>query len=457
MTRPLSPRRRLTPRILLPALLLAVAPLAARAQTADSSATAPVRGAPELHANAPATLVLKGMTLVDGRGGPPIPNAAVVVRRGRIERVGPAARVPVPPDATVLDLAGATVVPGLVDAHVHVATDPGGYDADARERLERVFRGGVTFVRDMGGDAVALHDLQTWGDDPAVPAPGLRYSGLFAGPSFFDDPRVKASAHGGVPGQMPWQCAVRPGTDLRAAVADAKDAGAAGVKIYADLAPAQVAAVAHEARRQGLMVWGHATTYPSTPGEVVNAGVQVLSHAMYLLWETRRPPDRYHAGRDSLRAMAVVPPLDSVRLGALFDLMARRHALLEPTLCVTDSGGPLQLLGGWCRAAVRLARAHRVTLVAGTDNVIRRDQSLPNLHREMELLVASGLTPLEAITAATLNGARALGLEAERGTVERGKVADLVVLGADPTVDIANTREVRMVIKAGHVYEVPRP
>ena len=133
--------------------------------------------------------------------------------------------------------------------------------------------------------------------------------------------------------------------------------------------------------------------------------------------------------------------------------MVKRHALLEPTLCVTDTGSPLHGLADWCAAAVGLARTHHVTLVAGTDNVIPEGQSQPGIHREMELLVAAGLTPLEAITAATQNGARALGIERTHGTIEHGKVADLVVLDADPTTDIRNTRRVRMVIKSGHVFE----
>jgi imidazolonepropionase-like amidohydrolase len=399
-----------------------------------------------------AVLVLRGMTLVDGRGGPPLRDAAVVVRDGRIEQVGAAARVAIPPGATVLELAGASVIPGLVDAHVHVATDPDGFDADARERLTRAFRGGVTLVRDMGGDAVVLRELARWGADPSVPAPGLRYSALFAGPGFFSDPRVEASAHDGMPGAVPWQCAVRRQTNLRAAIGAARDAGASAVKIYADLMPDDIASIAREARRQGLMVWGHATVYPTIPNEVVDAGMQVLSHAMYLMWEFRTPmPGSYHAGRDSLRAMRVAPPTDSARLVTLFDTMASRGVLLEPTLCVTDSGTSLEVLGGWCTDVVRLAHARGVPLVAGTDNLIRRDQSAPNLHRELALLVAAGLTPLEAITAATLNGARAIGAERTHGSVERGKVADLVVLDGDPTADIANTRRVRMVIKGGRV------
>jgi imidazolonepropionase-like amidohydrolase len=126
--------------------------------------------------------------------------------------------------------------------------------------------------------------------------------------------------------------------------------------------------------------------------------------------------------------------------------------MLEPTLYVVEFQPSLQKILPWCRTVTGLAHRHGVRLVAGTDHVIGERDSLPNLHRELELLVESGLSPLAALTAATRNGARALGLGATHGTIEAGKVADLVVLDADPTVAIGNTRRVRMVVKGGRAF-----
>lgn len=398
-------------------------------------------------------LVLRDVTVIDGRGGAPKEHATVVIRDGRIESVGHG-KVKAPAGATEVDLPGRWLIPGLIDAHVHVATDPTGEDADARRQLMRAFRGGITTVRDMGGDAIVLRDLARWSDSAEVAAPRVHYSALFAGPGFFSDPRTVASAHGGTPGALPWLRAVRDTTDLRAAMSAARAAGATGIKIYADLSPERIAAVTAAAHRAHFVVWSHATVYPAVPHDAVGAGVDVLSHVMYVLWETQRPvPASYAEGRTALRALDG-PALDSVATGALFDRMRARHTMLEPTLFVAELQPSLQKVLPWCKAATGLAFRRGVPLVAGTDHIIGEKDSLPNLHRELELLVESGLTPIAALTAATLHGARALGLADHYGTIEKGRVADLVVLDADPTVAIGNTRRVQMVIKSGRVFDV---
>jgi imidazolonepropionase-like amidohydrolase len=408
--------------------------------------------APAARAAAP-DLVLRNLTLIDGRGGPPVAGATVVIHEGRIAKV---ARGPVrtPPEAREIDLTGRWLIPGLIDAHVHVATDPTGEDANARGTLERAFMGGVTTVRDMGGDAIALAALARWSDSAGVPAPRVRFSALFAGPGFFSDPRTIASAHGGVPGELPWLRACRDTTDLRAAITAAQATGATGIKIYADLPPERIAAVTAEAHRRHMPVWSHATVYPSRPSDAVDAGVNVLSHAMYLVWETQRPvPDSYKDGRTALRALES-PTVDSTALCVLFDRMRKKSVMLEPTLFVAELQPSLQKILPFCRDVTGLAWRHGVEIVAGTDHILGATDSIANIHRELELLVESGLTPLAALSAATRNGARALGLSERYGTIEKGKIADLVVLDADPTVAIGNTRRVQMVIKDGRVFDM---
>ena len=398
-------------------------------------------------------LVLRNVSLIDGRGGAPVTAATVLIHDGRIAKIERGGAMHAPAGATELDLTGRWLIPGLVDAHVHVATDPTGADKDARERLARAFRGGVTTVRDMGGDAIALRELADWAAGDTVGAPRIHYSALFAGPSFFSDPRTIASAHGGVPGELPWLRAVRDTTDLRRAVAEGQETGATGVKIYANLTPAQLAAVAREGRRRKMPVWSHATVFPALPSDAVAGGVNVLSHATSLIWETQRPvPPDYHEARTAIRALDP-PVLDSAGLAPLFARMKKAKAMLEPTLYVSEIQPSLQKIAPWCRWVTGLAYRAGVALVAGTDDIGAEPDSLPNIHRELELLVESGLTPLAALTAATLNGARALGRDDDSGTVEKGKVADLVVLDADLTVEIGNTRRVRMIIKGGRLFE----
>lgn len=159
--------------------------------------------------------------------------------------------------------------------------------------------------------------------------------------------------------------------------------------------------------------------------------------------------------------------------------MAQRGTVLDATLLISelkaeapDSVTDFRVdkptwaeAARWSAAVTRRARELGVAVAAGTDAIgAEHHGELPNLHRELELLVSeAGFSPLEAITAATRNSARAVGAEATRGTIEIGKLADLVVLRADPTADIRNTREIELVIKRGRVVvraargSAPRP
>jgi imidazolonepropionase-like amidohydrolase len=132
--------------------------------------------------------------------------------------------------------------------------------------------------------------------------------------------------------------------------------------------------------------------------------------------------------------------------------MLRRHTMLEPTLLVFEDNPPMLRLAG---AISRQAHRRGVALIAGTDTLGSGDTdslTLPNLHRELELLVTlAGLSPAEALESATRGAATVLGAERVRGTVEVGKLADLVVLRADPLRDIRNTRSVELVLKRGRV------
>jgi imidazolonepropionase-like amidohydrolase len=411
-------------------------------------------------------LLLEDVTLVDGTGAAPAPGRSVLVRQGRVAAVYAAGSRPTPPGVPTRRLTGHVVIPGLIDAHVHVT-----YPFTTRPRQDSIrallFRGGVTTVRDMAGDAVALAALAAEGRDPRSPTPRVHYSAVFAGATFMrTDRRLAPVAHGMTPGEAPWLRAVDDSTDVARAVEVARWAGATGVKLYADLSPRLVERVATEARRQGLRVWGHSAIIPASPGEAVRAGVEVLSHADVAVLEGNDTMPSTVAGYGSARRYDAVP-VSSPAVARLIADMRARGTLLEPTLYVSarqhaafsrdTARRHLWPMLDWAAAFTRAAHAAGVPVVAGTDLMGRpAADTLPFLHDELELLVRrAGLTPLEAITAATRHGARALGIEREYGTVAVGKVADLVVLRADPIADIANTRSVVLVVKGG-VAHAPR-
>jgi len=403
-----------------------------------------------------AILVLNDVNLIDGTGAAARPHVRIVIRGERIETVQDASQGPPPAGAEVRNLSGMTVIPGLIDAHVHLTSGPGD-DQQIAPTLRFGLLGGVTSVRDMGGDNIVLAALAKSASDANQAAPRIYYSTLVAGPQWFADPRPKASAHGGVAGEVAWMRALTPESDLSAIVSAGKATGATGLKIYADLPASLVARVTAEAHRQGLKVWAHSAVFPAKPSEVVLARVDVISHSVYLGAEGMNPPlESYEAARRGLGIDYSKSPLDSKAMLALLRSMEDMGTILDETLFVTNARKQSDddPVWRWTVAVTRRAHHDGIPLAAGTDSFgdPARDTA-PNLHRELQLLVDEcGLTPLEAIHAATYEGARAIGIEKSYGTVEAGKVADLVILREDPSSDIRRTKNIAAVVKGGVVY-----
>jgi imidazolonepropionase-like amidohydrolase len=222
-----------------------------------------------------------------------------------------------------------------------------------------------------------------------------------------------------------------------------------------------VAALAQKAHQQGLKVWSHATIYPAKPSDAVAGGVDVLSHAALVVWEPAdRVPERYHLREPAPDYRDT--PADHPAITKVFDAMKEKGCLLDTTVTIMQRIGQRNApaerkenaMYDWTCKVTAVAHRRGVPLAAGTDNMgpPGRDD-LPHLHEELAVLVEKcGLKPAEALTAATRNGARALGAEADLGTIANGKLADLVVLTADPTGHIKNTRKIDFVIKGGHVH-----
>jgi imidazolonepropionase-like amidohydrolase len=206
-------------------------------------------------------------------------NSIVAVGSRRELLSGPNA----PRDAIVINLGGGYVIPGLIDAHVHLSTSPDRPNAEAE--LHRLLYAGVIAGRDMAGDARALASLSRDSRLVEIVAPNVYFSAVMAGQSFMSDPRPQASTVGEIAGEVPWMRVITPETDLVTAVAQAAGTSATGVKIYANLAASEVARITEEAHRQGMKVWAHSMVFPARPLEVVQSGVDVISHACYLAWE----------------------------------------------------------------------------------------------------------------------------------------------------------------------------
>jgi imidazolonepropionase-like amidohydrolase len=352
----------------------------------------------------------------------------------------------------VIDGLGLFAIPGLIDAHVHLSGMPW---AQRTEQLERVLRGGVTTVFDMAGDVRDTSHLSRAALTGEIDSPSIEYVSLMAGPAFFTDPRVIASSRGYKPGEAPWNRVVTPETDLVRAVAEAKGAGARAIKLYAALDAPTVARIGAEAARQDIRLVAHATTFPAKPSDLIAAGVKLLAHTPYLVWEGSPPsPDFPKRARGD--------SADGPVMTRLLQSMKDKAVALNPTLWIFADGPAKDDLAGlrtpWMNAVTKRAQEMGVTLAAGTDSMIQGGDAQPMLHKELEAEVAAGLTPMEALVSATRGAARGIGIDGTRGTLEAGKTADIVLTDKNPAEDIRNTRRIRFVIKDGRlVHQAQAP
>lgn len=327
---------------------------------------------------------------------------------------------------------------------MHYATNPDRPYAEAE--LKRNVYGGVTGVRDMAGDARELAHLSRAALLNDIAAPDIYYASLVAGPSFFKDPRTVAAAQGMQPGQVPWLYAVDDHTDIALAVAQARGTGATGLKIYANLPGHLVARQVAEGKRQGFPIWTHQQVYPASPYD--SLGATAVSHACMIARFVRETGKAQygHGGEPSYTGLTAA---DSGILQYIAAL-AKSGSLLDATLSVyAPKGTPrcqIELAGDITRAAHQAG----VKIIAGTDTDGLGDDPYPIVDHEPERLVQyAGLTPNEAIMAATANAAIALGKQNEIGTLAPGKFANMVFLKNDPLHNIGNIRSVVLTVKRG--------
>jgi imidazolonepropionase-like amidohydrolase len=378
-------------------------------------------------------LWLTGGRLFDGTGAPVREATGVLVEDGRIAAVGTASDG-VPEDATVIELAGRMLLPGLIDAHAHVKVDrptaaPGAEPlspgADAHflaAELRETLRRGVTTVRDVGSYGDLVFDARQ----------AMRY-GAFRGPRLLSCGRiVSATAPGGRFFDGMYREADGP-DDVRRAVREQLRRGADFIKVMttgarsveledpdpAQLTRAEIAALVEEAHRQGYRVAAHAEGIDGTE-IAIEEGIDTIEHGMYL----NQRPDLL--ARMAETGQVLVPTLSCFYGVAGIDGAAEPEAPPEPKwspLLVELAHHNLEQAD----LTLKAARAAGVRIAAGHDW-----HPFSNTAIEIRRMIAHGLSANEALVAATAGGAYALGLEAHVGTVAVGKRADLLVLDDDP-------------------------
>jgi len=396
-------------------------------------------------------LVISGATLIDGNGGPPVANSVVVIEDGRITLVGTTETVPTPRRAKIIDARGKFLLPGLWDMHAHF------------EQVEwgpTYLAAGVTTVRDVGNEFEFIKAVRDALNGGRGLGPHMLLAGIIDGESSMSWGTVRANN----------------AAEAEAAVARYHNAGFQQIKIYSSVKLEVVQAICAAAHKLGMTVTGHIPEGMNA-FQGIEAGMDQINHIQYLT-----PVMRPRTFRQGAAPAAI--DFQSPEAQKTIEMFKSHHTVLDPTLAIfewslhpadkpfanIEPGAaklPRQLSGainntGVPPSAVPQATAildryysivgalHKagIPIVAGTDQVVPGH----SLHREIELYVKSGFTPMEAIQAATSVPARVMKLEKEAGTVEVGKRADLIILDRDPIDNIRNIRTVRTVISAGRVF-----
>jgi reactive intermediate/imine deaminase len=409
------------------------------------------------------TFALKNINVVDVVNLNVKNNQTVVIEDKKITSITGNKSAKLAKGLVVIDMSDKYLIPGLIDTHVHHATSPDDSDNDeiTRMRLRELLRGGVTSVRDMGGDTRALNSLMRRAKTDVIQSPDIYYSVILGGKEFFSDPRTIESAKGEIPGQVDWMRAVDDKVNTDEIMLRAAGTGATGIKIYAKVSADIIAKLSQSAKKYGLKVWSHAFVGPARPQELINAGVETISHAPDI---SAHVIDNFYQLRREGKQITEQQKKASFDLANYPDLIAdmkKQGTILDATLTVFEKnqktrGESGEMMYQWGTKFTRLAHENGIKISAGTDSASDYYQSpYPLVQHEMNLLVNDvGMTPLEALQAATINGAEVIGIEKNYGTIEEGKVANLLVLNQDPSTDIEHLKDIAHVIKNGQFIHI---
>ena len=435
---------------------------------------------PAALASTATTLAITHVSVIDATGSPPQPDMTVIVRDQRIVELGRSEAVRVPADARVMQGQGKFLIPGLWDMHVHTVF------GDWLPRNEKVVlplfvANGVTGVRDMGGD---LDVLTVWRSQIA--------GGRLLGPRMY----IAGPMLDGPTPRFPSSAPVANASDGRKVVDDLKARGVDFIKIQSLIPRDGYFAAAAEADKAGLTFVGHVPDGVRA-SEASSAGQKSIEHFTGIFEGCSTIEDQLINGHPRGPGPNV-STYDAARAKALIELMARNRTWQVPTLVwergqwlVDDIDKTHDPLTKYAPAAWKDHTwpmfVHDIMQTMDTDPLLVRkrffqmelDMTLAmfragvpfmagtdtaagvhvfpgfSLHEELALFVRAGLTPMQALQTATRNPAEFMGRLADLGTVAKGRLADLVLLDANPLDDIGNTRRIRAVVLAGRYFDRP--
>jgi imidazolonepropionase-like amidohydrolase len=397
------------------------------------------------HPSSP-SITVTHVTVLTMTGGPPLKDQTVVVHGNRITALGPSATVPVPRGSRVVAGRGKFLIPGLWEMHGHLPNDKTSREID----LPLHVANGVTGVRNMWGDCEGVcagRDKDGYAP-PAAVIRGLKRdiaAGVLVGPRIV----TAGNALDGPQPAFPGSAAIRDAVEAKAAVIHAREQGADFIKVIGPVPADAYFMVLRTARELGLPVTGHV---PRDVGvlTVSDSGQRSIEHLQFGETQCSAKPDslaaiRAERGRVTSATGRAALNRELRRLGVTtFDEQACQPYFAR-LVRNDDYVSSLLIVGAMARAGV--------PLLAGSD--VNSSHVFPGfgLHDELTLLVEAGLSPEAALAAATVSPARYFGATDSLGTIAVGKLADLVLLDADPLADIRNTRRIRAVVLNGRLME----
>lgn len=410
---------------------------------------------------------LVGGMLIDGYEAPAVHNAVVLVSGNRIIAAGPAHKVTIPDGTPIIDTRGKTIMPGLIDMHMHLdLIGHGDYDEyytllGGTRRLAEVMpiaakhmmRAGVTTGVDLGSpfDILAVREKIRAGE---IPGPRLTISGPWI-------TRIKLD---GVPDS--YQIVINSSEEAAAKTLELIDQGSDVIKIWLGLTLEDMKAVVNAAHSRGVKVHAHLYKVPAME-MAIEAGIDVLQHVgsakmppypaavLHKIAEDRIPVVQTVAHRIWVYPASLENPsrLDNPELEAdipvdIYADMQRSFKNIRALSYFKDTPDEIRNSTINARQFIDV----NAYMGVGTDAASPLNFHTEAMWREMSALVDSGMTPARVITAATKSGAEILGKGEELGTIEAGKLADIIIIDGDPLFDINALKYVAVTIKDGRVW-----
>jgi imidazolonepropionase-like amidohydrolase len=441
-----------------------------------------------------APLAITRVVVIDATGAPAQAEMTVIVAGSKISAIGPSSTTAIPPGAKVIDGTGKYLIPGLADMHVHL-TGAGEPTGSREFIIPLLVANGITTVRDMGGSVELLKRLRAEIESSQRIGPQIFLTGPYL--------------DGNPPSFQP-SIVVQNASEAIAAVDELKANGVDSIKVQSRLQPEAYFAIASESKKLGIRFVGHVPD-SITAAEASDAGQASIEHLTgvllgcssleQLLREEKLKSSRTAATPQALRAEQrmwqekLLNSIDPDKSATLVAEFTRNHTWQVPTFPTlvhigfltpqTDlrNDRVLRYVPGNLKAIWNQVRAAQLDGYSGEDFALRQsvisaslrivgqmnaagvaimggtDTAAPNvipgvsLHEDLDYLVRSGLTPMQALQAATLRPAEFLGRSAEQGTIQVGKRADLVLLDANPLADIRNTQTIDTVVVNGRLID----